>query len=311
MTNAKNNKRGRNSKQKPVKHVEETEAQFEGSDCLKEHEARDSVDTVSELAQILEETTLDVTITSVKEPSSGATPIALPLSPPLSPEQSISSIATNNTAAMSSTRLFVASLGNPAPYQSTRHSAGHVLLRALQSHLQLPPLRKSKPYAGGLISAGADVGRPEYTLWQSPGYMNESGKHLLKAYKQFAADTRTGGNLGLPGLVVLHDEMESAPGLLKSRNGNMSAKGHNGIRSVQQSLQSAGLMAKLTEPGAGGIKFIKVGIGIGRPPGGSREPSAVSAYVLANFSGPELSNLVGSAGSLATILEDARASMSD
>ncbi|KAK6211996.1 hypothetical protein LQW54_005524 [Pestalotiopsis sp. IQ-011] len=294
MANAKNNKRGRNSKQKPAIHVGET----------------DSVDTVSDLAQILEETTLEVTITSAKEPSAGATPITLPLSPPLSPEQSISSIATNNTAAMSSTRLFVASLGNPAPYQSTRHSAGHVLLRALQSHLRLPPLRKSK--AGGLVSAGADVGRPEYTLWQSPGYMNESGKHLLKAYKQFAADTRTGGNLGLPGLVVLHDEMESAPGLLKSRNGNMSAKGHNGIRSVQQSLQSAGLMAKLTEPGAGGgIKFIKVGIGIGRPAGGSREPSAVSAYVLANFSGPELSNLVGSAGSLVTILEDARAGMSD
>ncbi|KAI0163391.1 peptidyl-tRNA hydrolase [Pestalotiopsis sp. NC0098] len=214
---------------------------------------------------------------------------------------------------MSSVRLFVASLGNPAPYQSSRHSAGHVLLRALQSHLQLPPLKKSKPYAGGLVSAGADVGRPEYTLWQCPGYMNESGKYLLKAYKQFAAETRSsgGGGLGLPGLVVLHDEMETAPGLLKARNGNMSAKGHNGIKSVQQSLQSAGLMAQLTEPGAGGPRFIKVGIGIGRPAGGSREPSAVSPYVLANFSGPELSNLVGSAGSLVTILEDARTSMSD
>lgn len=306
MANAKNNKRGQNSKQKPTQYVEEIEAQSKGSNCLREHETRDSIDTVSDLAQILEETTLNVTITSVKEPSSDATPISLPLSPPPSPEQS-----TSHTTTMSSVRLFVASLGNPAPYQSSRHSAGHVLLRALQSHLQLPPLKKSKPYAGGLVSAGADVGRPEYTLWQCPGYMNESGKYLLKAYKQFAADTRTGGSLGLPGLVVLHDEMETAPGLLKARNGNMSAKGHNGIKSVQQSLQSGGLMAQLTEPAAGGPKFIKVGIGIGRPAGGSRDPSAVSPYVLANFSGPELSNLVGSAGSLVTILENARASMSD
>lgn len=260
-------------------------------------------------AQNLESTTLE-TSAPADEPSLATarheTRSLLPLSPPLSPERSAS------TVTMSSTRLFIASLGNPAPYQSSRHSAGHVLLRALQSHLQLPALRKSKPYANGLVSMGADVGRPEYTLWQSPSYMNVSGKDLLKAYKQFVAESKSlgGGDFGLPGLVVLHDEMETAPGQLRPRNGNLSAKGHNGIKSVQQSLQSAGLMAKLTEPGVVGGKFIKVGIGIGRPAGGSREKDVVSAYVLGNFTGPELANLQGSTSSLVAILEDVRMSAS-
>src|SRR5271156_4710732 len=44
-------------------------------------------------------------------------------------------------------RLLIASLGNPAPYHSTRHSAGHVLLRALATHLNFPPLTtRSKEY---------------------------------------------------------------------------------------------------------------------------------------------------------------------
>ncbi|KAF7540011.1 hypothetical protein G7054_g1717 [Neopestalotiopsis clavispora] len=242
-------------------------------------------------AQNLESTTLE-TSAPADEPSLATarheTRPLLPLSPPLSPERSAS------TVNMSSTRLFIASLGNPAPYQSSRHSAGHVLLRALQSHLQLPALRKSKPYANGLV------------------YMNVSGKDLLKAYKQFVAESKSlgGGDFGLPGLVVLHDEMETAPGQLRPRNGNLSAKGHNGIKSVQQSLQSAGLMAKLTEPGVAGGKFIKVGIGIGRPAGGSREKDVVSAYVLGNFTGPELANLQGSTSSLVAILEDVRMSAS-
>ncbi|KAH6646707.1 peptidyl-tRNA hydrolase [Truncatella angustata] len=212
---------------------------------------------------------------------------------------------------MSSVRLFIASLGNPSPYQATRHSAGHVLLKALQSHLRFPPLKKSKPYANGLISMGADVGRPEYVLWQSPSYMNVSGKDLLKAYRQFAKETcgsATGNEEDLPGLIVLHDEMETAPAQLKARAGNMSAKGHNGIKSVQQSLQSAGLIGRLTEPGPGG-KFIKIGIGIGRPAGGSRDKEDVSAYVLGKFGVVELENLAGSAVRLEKLLEDARAEM--
>lgn len=233
-----------------------------------------------------------------RDPELASTAVSLPLS---------------ISAKMSSVRLFVASLGNPAPYKETRHSAGHVLLKLLQSHLKFPTFKKSKPHANGLVSVGADIGRPEYTLWQSPSYMNVSGKDLLKAYRQFVKDTTgsaPGENTELPGLIVLHDEMETAPAQLKARNGNMSARGHNGIKSVQQSLQSAGLMGRLTGPGSGG-KFIKIGVGIGRPAGGTRDKDDVSAYVLGKFAGAELANLAGSALKLEVLLEDARAEMSD
>ncbi|ORY61769.1 peptidyl-tRNA hydrolase, partial [Pseudomassariella vexata] len=182
---------------------------------------------------------------------------------------------------MKSARLFIASLGNPSPHLTTRHSAGHVLLRALQSHLNLPSLKKSKSFAGGLVSLGADVGRPELTLWHSPSLMNISGVALLKAYKQFLSNATPAE--GIPGLVILHDEMETAPGRLKVRHGATSARGHNGIKSVQQSLLSAGLMGGLAD----GASFVKVGIGIGRPAGGTRERDEVSDYVLGQLRGEE------------------------
>ncbi|KAI1842874.1 hypothetical protein JX266_010892 [Neoarthrinium moseri] len=209
---------------------------------------------------------------------------------------------------MNTARLFVASLGNPAPYQNTRHSAGHVLLKALQSHLNFPALKKSKLHAGGLVSSGSDVGRPEYTLWQSPSLMNVSGPGLLKAYKQFIADSAgSSTDGGLPGLVVLHDEMETAPGQLRARSGHLSARGHNGIKSVQQSLQSAGLLTRLTDDTGNGGKFIKIGVGIGRPAGGSRDREEVSAYVLGKFGTSELATLAGTTGTLIELLEGIRA----
>lgn len=223
-------------------------------------------------------------------------------------KSAVESVAENPATFlnMSSVRLFIASLGNPSPYQTTRHSAGHVMLKALQSHLKFPSLKKSKIYANGFVSIGAEVGRPEFTLWQSPSYMNVSGKDLLKAYKQFVATT--GSDAELPGLIVLHDEMETTPGQLKARSGNLSARGHNGIKSVQQSLQSAGLMSRLTEI-EGGSKFIKIGIGIGRPAGGTRDKDDVSSYVLGKFGVEELANLAGNAAKLEGILEDIRMKM--
>jgi peptidyl-tRNA hydrolase, PTH1 family len=215
------------------------------------------------------------------------------------------------------TRLFIASLGNPAPYLTTRHSAGHVLLRALQAHLQLPALRRSKPHAGGLVATSGPVSAgsaTEYLLWQSPSLMNVSGPALLKAYRQYAADSRRGGddNALLPGLVVLHDEMEVAPGRLRARAGNLSAKGHNGIKSVQQSLQSAGLLARLTEASAGGgPRFVKIGVGIGRPQGGTRDKGDVSAFVLGGLDAGEMAKIAETAGSLVELMEEARAKMGD
>lgn len=191
--------------------------------------------------------------------------------------------------------ILVASLGNPPPYHSTRHSAAHVILQHLQSSLELPLLRqKSKPYGGGHISVGADVGRPEITLYQSAVLMNVSGPPLLKAWRHFCGLQDVAGRT--PGLVVLHDEMEIEPGRIRVRRGQNSAKGHNGLKSVQNSMLSAGVLAPPAD------KFVKIGIGIGRPVGGSRQSDDVSAYVLSQLTSKEKDGLQQSVGELATTL---------
>lgn len=192
-------------------------------------------------------------------------------------------------------RLLVASLGNPPPYHSTRHSAGHILLRSLASSLSFPALTKSRDYAGGLVAV--DYERPEFTLWQSPSLMNISGASLLKAWKQFDALYSNGSQETTTGLVILHDELESASGQLKLKKGDGSAKGHNGIKSVQQSLQSSGILAKLAQGG----RFIKIGVGIGRP--SSREKDDVSEFVLGQLSTLEKAKLESAAGQLQVLLE--------
>ncbi|RMD40437.1 hypothetical protein DV735_g4691, partial [Chaetothyriales sp. CBS 134920] len=167
-------------------------------------------------------------------------------------------------------RVLVASIGNPGRYAATRHSAGHILNKLLAAHLGLPVFQKSKPYSGS-IACGSDVGRPELTLWQSGHMMNESGIGLLKAWRAFSSPSSSSDSI--LGLVVLHDELETAPGVLKVRRGpDGSARGHNGIKSVIGSLRGAGVLPEL------GDRFVRVGVGIGRPL--SRERGDVSTYVL-------------------------------
>ena len=75
-----------------------------------------------------------------------------------------------------------------------------------------------------------------------------------------------------------------------------SAKGHNGVKSVQASLQGGGWGERL---GAG---FVKIGVGIGRPV--SREKGDVSDYVLGAVGGEEMRRLRGAAGVLEGVLRD-------
>lgn len=192
----------------------------------------------------------------------------------------------NIETPMRPTSVLIASLGNPPPYQSTRHSAAHIILKHLQSHLGLPSFTaKSRLYGGGHVSLGAEVGRPELTLWQSPSLMNVSGPPLLKAWKHFVNVQSANLNDPITGLIVLHDEMETEPGKVKVKRGNTSPRGHNGIKSVQACFQGAGLMEGLGE------RYVKIGVGIGRPPGGSRDTRDVSAYVLGQLTARERDGL--------------------
>jgi len=118
--------------------------------------------------------------------------------------------------------------------------------------------------------------------------MNVSGAPLLKAWRHFSQLSDGAGRTA--GLIVLHDEMETAPGNLKVRYAGGSAKGHNGVKSVQQALQSAGLINSNTLVGLG-KRFVKVSIGIGRPAGDTRTSKDVSAYVLGQLTSREKDGL--------------------
>ncbi|MCJ1472872.1 hypothetical protein MMC13_001521 [Lambiella insularis] len=176
-------------------------------------------------------------------------------------------------------RILVASIGNPPPYAQTFHSAGHILSAALLSLLSYPPLSRSSTPAG-LVSTGS-----EYTFYQSPSLMNSSGKPVAAAYKAFvrglSPDDRSAAKL-----VVLHDELESPLGKIKMKIGG-STKGHNGIKDIVRAL--------------GGVEFVRIGVGIGRPE--SRDSKDVANFVLRKMTMGEMTRVKDGAGDALKLLE--------
>jgi peptidyl-tRNA hydrolase, PTH1 family len=70
-------------------------------------------------------------------------------------------------------------------------------------------------------------------------------------------------------LLVVHDEIDLSFGDIRVRLGGGLA-GHNGLKSIKQSLGSA--------------DFARVRIGVGRPP--TTDPERVASYVLSRFAEP-------------------------
>lgn len=179
--------------------------------------------------------------------------------------------------------IFIASLGNPPQrYPNTFHSAGHTLLDSVRCSFRYPEWKRDKLYANGFLSRGSD-----YTLWQSPSLMNVSGSSVLKAWRAFLKDQDSEQERARSKLLILHDELESPLGKIKFKTGG-SHKGHNGIKSCINSL--------------GGIEFIRVGVGIGRPE--SRESKDVAAYVLKKMKPHELQKVCDGAGEVVQKLAD-------
>lgn len=81
--------------------------------------------------------------------------------------------------------LFIASIGNPAPYTETRHSAGHVLLDAIQPQLYE---RIGLSVAGNRKNALSSARSIFYSTWKSPSLMNVSGPPLLRQLKSWLTD---------------------------------------------------------------------------------------------------------------------------
>ncbi|KAL8952446.1 MAG: hypothetical protein Q9222_001637 [Ikaeria aurantiellina] len=188
---------------------------------------------------------------------------------------------------MSLRPIFVASIGNPSPaYTDTLHSAGHTVLNHVREWLFTSPFTKSRSHASGLLSASSN-----FTLWQSPSLMNVSGKPVFTAWRTFLSTLSSPEDKRAALLVVVHDELELPFGKIKVRSGSVSAKGHNGIKSI---------LALLPK----GMEFTRIGVGIGRC--ASHESKDVAAYVMRKMTREELDMMLDVAGQVSEVVRELR-----
>ena len=136
----------------------------------------------------------------------------------------------------------VAGLGNPGDtYDRTRHNAGRMVLDALTDahHARLKKARFLPAEVAEIRIAGEPV-----WLVSSTRYMNESGP----SYASLAAKH----DIEPDRVIAVHDELEIPAGdlMLKFDGGT---GGHNGLKSLTQAL--------------GTPSYLRVRVGIGRPPG--------------------------------------------
>ncbi len=138
------------------------------------------------------------------------------------------------------TRLVIG-LGNPGPeYVSSRHNAGFMVVDLLAQNLRAAYWKDE----AGAKSARVRLGEDDLVLAKPQTFMNLSGKsvmRLLGSHDVKAAD-----------LVVVHDELDLPDGDVRVKIGGGHG-GHNGLRSLTEVL------------GTG--DFVRVRVGIGRPPG--------------------------------------------
>jgi len=158
--------------------------------------------------------------------------------------------------------LLVVGLGNPGPnYAKTRHNLGFVVADLLAA--RMGSNFKVHKRSGAEVVTGQLAGRA-VVLAKPRVYMNESGRQigpLAKFYSVAPAD-----------VVIIHDELDIDFGRLRLKFGGGVA-GHNGLRSVAAAL--------------GTHDFLRVRIGIGRPPG----RKAAATFVLENFTATERSEV--------------------
>jgi PTH1 family peptidyl-tRNA hydrolase len=134
----------------------------------------------------------------------------------------------------------VVGLGNPGPeYAITRHNAGWMVVDLLAENLAVSYW---KDEAGAKV-ARVRFGDEDLLLAKPQTFMNVSGKpvkRLLEAH-------------GVPAdaLIVVHDDLDLPEGVVRAKSGGGHG-GHNGLRSLTEQI---------------GGDFLRVRVGIGRPPG--------------------------------------------
>lgn len=136
----------------------------------------------------------------------------------------------------------VVGLGNPgSTYKNTRHNIGAMVVEHSVKELgeKLSLNKKTNSYI-----SETKLGTVKVIFANLTSYMNESGGPVKSLINFFKID--------LNNLIVLHDELDLEYGDIRIKQGG-GDNGHNGLKSIRNSLDSG--------------EFIRIRLGIGRPPG--------------------------------------------
>jgi PTH1 family peptidyl-tRNA hydrolase len=157
----------------------------------------------------------------------------------------------------STERWLIAGLGNPGTgYAGNRHNCGFMVADVLADRTGAP-LKRDRSRAR--LAVGRLVCYP-VTLAKPQTFMNLSGRPV--------AALRTFYKIPVEHIVVIHDELDIPFGAIRLKQGG-GDNGHNGLRSVTAAL--------------GTRDYLRVRVGIGRPPG-RMDPAD---FVLHDFSAAE------------------------
>lgn len=139
----------------------------------------------------------------------------------------------------------VVGLGNPGPkYARTRHNVGQGCVDVLAQR-QDTPLKGGRDEAligEAQIGTGTAMVRAVFAFPIT--FMNNSGRSVAKIVRRYGIDDPAQ-------IIVVHDELDLEPGIVKLKVGGGLA-GHNGLASIAQQL--------------GTKDFLRVRIGVGKPP---------------------------------------------
>jgi peptidyl-tRNA hydrolase, PTH1 family len=138
--------------------------------------------------------------------------------------------------------LLAVGLGNPgAEYEGTRHNAGADAIGVLCERHDAR-LRRTKERA---LAGEARMGDKRLALAVPLTYMNLSGEAVAPLIRRYGIEHPER-------LVIVHDELDLPPGRVKVKLGGGLA-GNNGLKSIAAHLKTQ--------------HFVRVRIGIGKPPG--------------------------------------------
>lgn len=164
---------------------------------------------------------------------------------------------------MSNNTFLVVGLGNPgAGYAFNRHNVGQMVVDVIAKRLGV----SFKSHKAGAVVAEARLGAggPKVILAKSAGYMNTSGRPVAGLMKFF--------DVPIENVIIVHDELDIPAADVRIKVGGGHA-GHNGLRDIIAA--------------CGSPDFVRVRVGIGRPPG----QMETADYVLKDFGTAERKEL--------------------